>query len=53
MADEAATLYLKWCKLPKDEQIRFLEWARGEINKLDKQLKKEKEQHELSNSETS
>ena len=42
--DEAATLYLNLCKLPIEEQRIFLEWARVEIKKLDKELKQKKEQ---------
>ena len=37
--DEAAALYLELCKLPLEEQRIFLEWARDEIKKLDKELK--------------
>ena len=40
--DEAANLYLELCKLPIEEQRIFLNWARLEINKLDKEQEQER-----------
>lgn len=42
MSKNATELYIELCKLPKEEQEIFLNWARDEIRELDKKLKKEK-----------
>jgi len=42
MADSAVGLYLHLCRLPKKEQIKFLNWARDYINKLEQEQENER-----------
>ena len=46
MADSAVGLYLHLCRLPKKEQIKFLNWARDYINKLEQEQENERTKHE-------
>ena len=51
MSEESAeSLYIKLCRLPKDEQIKFLKWARDYIRDLGKELKEERQERDVSTS---
>jgi hypothetical protein len=45
---KAVELYTELCKLPIEEQKIFFDWAREEIKKLDKELKKKEKKNGIN-----